>query len=109
MVRTQTQYLVFDFSIFPCEYYPSGKMERFDVRCRPYYYGAMEDTSLVHQTATYLLYEIYTGTTVAKSLKNGRGIVAADILNEQLFNEADLRLEGYEFFLTDKDYNVGIK
>lgn len=53
-----------------------------------------------------MFYESYTGTNIAKSLKNGRGIIAADILNQQLFDQEDLMLEGYDFFLTDKALDV---
>lgn len=32
--------------------------------------------------------------------------MSTDIINELLFSQEDLMLDGYEFFITDKNFNV---
>ncbi len=67
------------FTDLKCKYYSSGYMERFDVRCRVYYEGAMARPASVYQSEIYLFYEVYAGSTIAKAFKGRRGIISTDI------------------------------
>ena len=66
----------------------------------------MGEPHLVFPSGIYLFYQSYTGTSISKALKDKRGVISVDIVNELLFSQDELMLEGYEFFLTDKNFNV---
>ena len=54
-------------------------MEYFNIKCRPYYIGAMANTTRVFVTDTYFFADGAPGQTLAKAVWDGKVSINLDI------------------------------
>ncbi len=77
-------------------------MERFDVRCRPYYEGAQRDLKHIYQSGTYLFYQQYPGSTMAKTALGDDLVVCGDLSYNELIGSEDSVIEQQHLYLLDQ-------